>query len=71
MDFEDFKLKLNKKLKEINLEIEEKQVNQYFNYMNLLIEWNKKINLTSIIEPEDIILKHFDNALVLSLVPIF
>jgi len=27
--------------------------------MNLLIEWNEKMNLTAITEPEEIILKHF------------
>ena len=27
--------------------------------MNLLIEWNQKINLTTIIEPKEIIIKHF------------
>ena len=36
-----------------------KQLEQFFEYMELLIEWNEKINLTAIIEPEEIILKHF------------
>ena len=31
--------------------------------MNLLIEWNEKINLTAIIEPKEIILKHFIDSL--------
>mgnify|MGYP005783563275 FL=1 len=31
--------------------------------MNMLIEWNKKINLTAIIEPKEIILKHFIDSL--------
>ena len=38
--------------------------------MNLLIEWNEKINLTAIIEPDDIILKHFvDSLTVLNEIP--
>lgn len=36
-----------------------KQLEQFFEYMELLIEWNEKMNLTAIIEPEEIILKHF------------
>ena len=34
--------------------------------MNLLIEWNKKINLTAIIEPDEIILKHFIDSLTIN-----
>lgn len=36
-----------------------KQLEQFFEYMELLIEWNEKMNLTAITEPEEIILKHF------------
>lgn len=32
-------------------------------YMNLLLEWNKKINLTAIIEPSEIVTKHFLDSL--------
>ncbi|MBQ2917503.1 MAG: 16S rRNA (guanine(527)-N(7))-methyltransferase RsmG [Clostridia bacterium] len=35
------------------------QLEQFFAYMKMLIEWNEKMNLTAIIEPEEIILKHF------------
>ena len=34
------------------------QMDKFYKYMNLLIEWNEKINLTAIIEPNEIILKH-------------
>ena len=46
-------------IKEINYELSERQIGQFFDFMNLLIEENKKYNLTSIIEPEQIIYKHF------------
>lgn len=36
-----------------------KQLEQFFEYMELLIEWNEKMNLTAITDPEEIILKHF------------
>ena len=34
--------------------------------MNLLLEWNEKINLTAIIEPREIILKHFVDSLTIA-----
>lgn len=53
----------NKKLKELSNKIEimldEEQINKYYKYMNLLLEWNEKINLTAITEENEIILKHF------------
>ena len=32
------------------------QMDKFYKYMNLLIEWNEKINLTALIEPNEIIL---------------
>lgn len=43
----------------IDIDIKEEQIGKFFEYMNLLIEWNEKINLTAIIKQEDIVLKHF------------
>ncbi len=36
---------------------------QFEKYMELLIEWNKKMNLTAITEPKEIKLKHFKDSL--------
>lgn len=47
----------------MNLMFTEEQLNKFYKYMNLLIEWNKKINLTAIVKPEEIILKHFIDSL--------
>ena len=49
--------------KEICIEFTEEQLKKFYQYMNLLMEWNKKINLTAIIEPKEIILKHFIDSL--------
>ena len=35
-------------------------------YMNLMLEWNEKINLTAITEEDEIILKHFVDSLTIS-----
>ena len=66
MDINVFKEELEKKLDVINIKLNEKQIKQFYDYMNLLIEWNKKINLTAIIEPKEIILKHFVDSLTVS-----
>lgn len=50
---------MEEKLKNLGVRFFVEQLEQFFDYMNLLIEWNEKMNLTAIIEPEEIILKHF------------
>lgn len=52
--------------KKMNLLFNEEQLKRFYKYMNLLIEWNKKINLTAIVEPEEIILKHFIDSLTIN-----
>lgn len=52
---EQFKEKMGKKCPELT----ELQQKQFEKYKDLLLEWNKKINLTAITEEDDIILKHF------------
>ena len=52
--------------KQIDIEFNDKQLNQFYEYMNLLLEWNEKINLTAIVEPEEIILKHFIDSLTIN-----
>lgn len=46
-------------LKELNYQLSELQIKQFFDYMNYLISENKKYNLTAIVDPKDIIYKHF------------
>lgn len=59
MEIEEFSQIIKENMSKIGIELNNGQINQFFNYMNLLIEWNKKINLTAIIEPKEIIIKHF------------
>ena len=51
------------KLKEFNIEISEEQIEKFNKYMSFLLEWNEKINLTAITQPEDVKLKHFIDSL--------
>ncbi len=41
------------------IELTEEQLVQFQQYQDLLLEWNQKINLTAITDPEEIALKHF------------
>jgi 16S rRNA (guanine527-N7)-methyltransferase len=52
--------------KKINIDINEELFNKLNRYKDLLIEWNQKFNLTTIIEEKDIFLKHFFDSLYLS-----
>ena len=47
------------RLKDFNIKINDEQIKKFMNYMNLLLEWNEKINLTAITQPEEVKLKHF------------
>lgn len=53
-------------LKKINIDITDKELNQLEKYYELLIEWNEKINLTSITIKEEVYLKHFYDSITLS-----
>ncbi|MCI8444528.1 MAG: 16S rRNA (guanine(527)-N(7))-methyltransferase RsmG [Clostridia bacterium] len=63
MEREKFEEILTGYLKEIHIELNQEQILQFYQYMELLIEWNQKINLTAITEPHEIILKHFVDSL--------
>ena len=52
--------------KQIDIELSEKQKEMFYDYMNLLLEWNESINLTSITEPNEVILKHFIDSITIS-----
>ena len=53
--FEELKTAAN----DVNLELSEKQYEQFIKYMRLVQKWNEKVNLTAITEDEEFIKKHF------------
>lgn len=59
MKLEEFSIELKEKSNKIDVKIKDKEVEQFYEYMNSLLEWNEKINLTAITEPKEVILKHF------------
>lgn len=50
---------IKKSAAEFGLEITDNQKSQLEKYAEMLIEWNQKINLTAIVEPKEIGVKHF------------
>ena len=50
---EEFQAELGKQ----GVELSAKQMDQFASYFHLLIEWNKKMNLTAITEHEEVYLK--------------
>ncbi len=66
MEKEAFFNKLKEQSEQIKVQLNKEQLEKFYSYMNLLIEWNEKINLTAIIEPEEIIQKHFVDSLTIS-----
>lgn len=59
MNPNEFKLELEK----LSLKISDKQLKQFYRYFELLIEWNKVMNLTGITKEEEVYLKHFYDSL--------
>lgn len=59
----EFLRHVKQKAQEIGYTLQKEQLEQFFTYKELLIEWNKKMNLTAIEQEEDIITKHFIDSL--------
>ncbi len=60
---EVFKDKLEQELNLLSIKLEENQLKQFYDYFELLIEWNKFMNLTAIVEMDEVITKHFADSL--------
>jgi len=63
MEIQEFINKLKEKLFKIDIKIDDMTAAKLYEYMCLLKEWNKKVNLTAITEDEEIITKHFVDSL--------
>lgn len=59
MEREEFSAIIEEKMQKIHIDMNKRQIEQFYLYMNLLLEWNKKMNLTAITEPQEVITKHF------------
>lgn len=59
----DIRGMLVKRAKEIGVKLTAGQAQAFQTYMELLLDWNGKINLTAITQPEEIVEKHFVDSL--------
>lgn len=58
-------IEFREELLKIGINITDEQISKLEHFYQLLVEWNKKINLTRIINKEDVYLKHFYDSLTL------
>lgn len=62
---------MRKKIKDIfleyKIELEDKELEKFEEFLNIFIEKNSKINLSAIRKPEDIIKKHFLDSIILNI----
>lgn len=66
MILNEFRKEMNLFVEDMGITFTERQIEQFFKYMNLLLYWNEKINLTAIVDPKEIIVKHFIDSVTLS-----
>ena len=66
MEEKVFKNKLKQNAQNIGIELEDEMLQKFYQYKNLIVEWNEKINLTAITEDLDFIVKHFIDSLTIN-----
>lgn len=59
----DFAKLMELKARQYGIILNDRQLEQFNIYYELLLEWNKKINLTAITEPEEVAVKHMVDSL--------
>lgn len=58
-----FKEKITSAVGELGINLSDTQVDQFYDYYEILIQWNKVMNLTGITELSDVVYKHFTDSL--------
>lgn len=54
-----FKLWITNGMNEISVDLSDRQMDQFFQYYEMLMEWNKIMNLTAITDMRQVVYKHF------------
>ena len=60
------KAKLASLLAQANIKISDQQIQQLIDLVNLLNKWNKAYNLTSVRDPQEMLIKHILDSLVVN-----
>lgn len=66
MDFKEFEKLFIEECKRNNINIEDINIEKFYNYMLGIIEWKDKINVTAITEKKEFLVKHFIDSLTIS-----
>lgn len=66
MNLQEFQKIFKQECNKNKIEFNEKKSEKLYNYMNLILEWNEKINVTAIKDEEEFIVKHFIDSLTLA-----
>lgn len=66
MEEKVFKEKLKENAEMIGVALDDTMLNQFYNYKNLVVEWNEKINLTAITDDFEFVVKHFVDSLTIN-----
>lgn len=59
------------RLDKLNIILSDKQLSQFQQFYEILVEQNQYMNLTAITEYEDVLLKHYIDCLAVNVVPVF
>ncbi|WP_224728288.1 16S rRNA (guanine(527)-N(7))-methyltransferase RsmG [Cysteiniphilum sp. JM-1] len=66
---DDSKVKIRQAAEKFNLTVDDEQINRLIDYLSLLKKWNKTYNMTSIIQWDEMLVKHvFDSMSVVSFI---
>lgn len=66
MKLEEFKTLFLNECEKINIVPNDNQIEEFFKYMNGVLEWNKKINVTAITDEKMFVVKHFIDSLTIN-----
>jgi len=68
MNFDEFKDNFIKKLSILNnnINLSDDVLKNFYDYMNGIISWNDKINVTAIVDPDEFIVKHFIDSITIN-----
>lgn len=63
---EDIKEFIKIEAEKNNINLSEKEVEEFYLYMKNLLDWNQRINLTAIKEEKEIVIKHFIDSIIIN-----
>ena len=66
MNIEEFHNIFKEECKKNHIEYDKEKSEKLYQYMNLILDWNEKINVTAIKEEKEFIVKHFIDSLTIS-----